>query len=99
MADGAAILAELDTELLKKLYDRKIRISVSNLDLPSGLPGFVKEGVKGLVDAAVAPKFDMDLEMMYEMDGKPGRLQVGNNSKSIPIRLKLLEYFSNHVSH
>jgi hypothetical protein len=40
------------------------------------LPGFVKEGFKGLVDAAVAPKFDMDLEMVFESDGKPGRLQV-----------------------
>jgi len=77
VADGAAILAELDTKLLKKLYDRKLRISVSNLDLPASLPGFVKEGFKGLVDAAVAPKFDMDLEMVFEADGKPGRLQVG----------------------
>lgn len=76
MADGAAILAELDTALLQKLYDRQIRISVSNLDVPPALPEFVKEGFKGVVDAAVAPKFDMDLEMMYEMDGKPGRLQV-----------------------
>ena len=76
VADGAAILAEMDTKVLQKLYDRQIRISVSNLDLPPSLPGLVKEGVKGLVDAAVAPKFDMDLEMMYEMDGKPGRLQV-----------------------
>jgi hypothetical protein len=76
VADGAAILGELDTKLLQKLYDRQIRISVSNLDVPPGLPGFVKEGFKNLVDAAVAPKFDMDLEMMYEMDGTPGRLQV-----------------------
>lgn len=76
VADGAAILAELDTKLLQKLYDRKIRISVSNLDIPPSLPKVVKEGVKGLVDAAVAPKFDMDLEMVYEADGKPGRLQV-----------------------
>lgn len=76
VADGAAILAELDPKLLQKLYDRKIRISVSNLDLPAGLPGFVKEGFRGLVDATVAPKFDMDLEMVYESDGKPGRLQV-----------------------
>jgi hypothetical protein len=79
VADGAAILAELDTKLLEKLYDRKMRISVSNLDLPPSLPGILKEGVKGLVDAAVAPKFDMDLEMMFEMDGKPGRLQVCKN--------------------
>lgn len=76
VADGAAILAELDTKLLQKLVDRKIRISVSNLDLPPALPGLMKEGVKGLVDAAVAPKFDMDLEMVFEADGKPGRLQV-----------------------
>lgn len=76
VADGAAILAELDTKVLQKLYERKIRISVSNLDLPPSLPGFLKEGVKGAVDAAVAPKFDMDLEMMFEKDGKPGRLQV-----------------------
>jgi len=76
VADGAAILGELDTELLKKLYERQIRISVSNLDIPPTLPSFVKEGVKGLVDAAVAPKFDMDLEMIYESDGKPGRLQA-----------------------
>jgi hypothetical protein len=76
VADGAAILAELDTKLLEKLYERQIRISVSNLDLPPALPGFVKEGFKSVVDAAVAPKFDMDLEMIYEADGKPGRLQV-----------------------
>lgn len=76
VADGAAILAELDTKLLQKLYDRKIRISVSNLDIPPVLPGVVKNVIKDLVDAAVAPKFDMDLEMIYESDGKPGRLQV-----------------------
>lgn len=77
VADGMAILAEIDTAVLQRLYDRQIRISVSNLDIPPSLPGFVKEGVKGLVAAAVAPKFDMDLEMIYESDGKPGRLQVG----------------------
>jgi Taurine catabolism dioxygenase TauD, TfdA family len=76
VADGAAILAELDTALLKKLYKRQIRISVSNLDIPPALPAFAKEGIKMLVAGAVAPKFDMDLEMIYESDGKPGRLQV-----------------------
>jgi Taurine catabolism dioxygenase TauD, TfdA family len=79
VADGAAILAELDTKLLQKLYDRKIRISVSNLDIPPALPGPVKNVIKDLVDIAVAPKFDMDLEMIYEADGKPGRLQVSTN--------------------
>mmetsp|Transcript_24030 Transcript_24030/g.35547 ORF Transcript_24030/g.35547 Transcript_24030/m.35547 type:complete len:455 (+) Transcript_24030:168-1532(+) len=76
VADGAAILAELDSDLLQKLYDRQIRISVSNLDIPPSLPDVVKGGIKNLVDAAVAPKFDMDLEMIYESDGKPGRLQA-----------------------
>ena len=87
VADGAAILAEIDTEVLKRLYERELRISVSNLDLPPSLPGFIKDGVKGAVDAAVAPKFDMDLEMMYEADGKPGRLQVSPViSRSIAMR-------------
>ena len=47
-----------------------------NLDIPPSLPGPLKEGIISLVDAAVAPKFDMDLEMIYELDGKPGRLQA-----------------------
>lgn len=82
VADGAAILAELDTKVLQKLYDRKIRISVSNLDIPPALPAIIKEGIKGLVDVAVAPKFDMDLEMIYESDGKPGRLQAVETAES-----------------
>lgn len=82
VADGAAILADMDTELLQKLYDRQIRISVSNLDIPPSFPGFMKEGIKSVVDAAVAPKFDMDLEMMYEKDGKPGRLQAIETAES-----------------
>jgi len=76
VADGAAILAEMDTEVLQRLYERQIRISVSNLDIPPSFPTFVKTGIKDLVAAAVAPKFDMDLEMLYESDGKPGRLQA-----------------------
>ena len=76
VADGAAILADMDSKVLKSLYERKIRISVSNLDIPPSFPGPLKEGIKWAVDKAVAPKFDMDLEMIYESDGKPGRLQV-----------------------
>lgn len=82
VADGAAILADMDRRLLKDLYERKIRISVSNLDIPPSFPGFVKEGLKNVVDAAVAPKFDMDLEMIYEADGKPGRLQAIESAES-----------------
>jgi hypothetical protein len=80
VADGASILAEMETDTLKRLYDNGVRISVSNLDLPfkekDGITGMMREGVKSLVESAVAPKFDMDLEMMYEADGKPGRLQA-----------------------
>ena len=76
VADGAAILAELDTNLLKKLYDRKMRISVSNIDIPPAVPEFAQNGIRDLVGAAVAPKFDMDLEMMIGADGKEGRLQA-----------------------
>lgn len=82
VADGAAILAEMDTKILQKLYDRKIRISVSNLDIPPSLPGFMKDGIKDAVSVAVAPKFDMDLEMIYESDGKPGRLQAVETAES-----------------
>ncbi|GFH47663.1 hypothetical protein CTEN210_04138 [Chaetoceros tenuissimus] len=82
VADGAAILAEMDPKVLQKLYDRKIRISVSNLDIPPSIPGPLKEGIKNLVDVAVAPKFDMDLEMIYEADGKPGRLQAVESAES-----------------
>jgi len=82
VADGAAILAEMDTAVLQKLYDRQIRISVSNLDIPPSFPDPIKEGIKNLVDAAVAPKFDMDLEMIYESDGKPGRLQAVETAES-----------------
>jgi hypothetical protein len=82
VADGAAILAELNPDVLSRLYTRKVRISVSNLDIPPTLPSVVKEGIKNIVNIAVAPKFDMDLEMIYESDGKPGRLQAVETSES-----------------
>mmetsp|Transcript_54192 Transcript_54192/g.162262 ORF Transcript_54192/g.162262 Transcript_54192/m.162262 type:complete len:215 (-) Transcript_54192:521-1165(-) len=72
----------MDPAVLQKLYDREIRISVSNLDIPPAFPGPLKEGIKIAVDKAVAPKFDMDLEMIYESDGKPGRLQAVETAES-----------------
>merc|ERR1719486_1587147 len=36
----------------------------------------LRGAAKELVQNAVAPKFDMDLQMIYESDGKPGRLQA-----------------------
>mmetsp|Transcript_15037 Transcript_15037/g.34865 ORF Transcript_15037/g.34865 Transcript_15037/m.34865 type:complete len:455 (-) Transcript_15037:255-1619(-) len=82
VADGAAILAEMDTKLLQKLYDREMRISVSNIDIPPSFPEFAQNGIRDLVGAAVAPKFDMDLEMMIGADGKEGRLQAVEISES-----------------
>jgi hypothetical protein len=82
VADGAKILADMDPGLLRKIYERQVRISVSNLDLPGGTPGIIKEGFKSVVEAAVAPKFDMDLEMIYSADGKAGRLQAIESRES-----------------
>ena len=76
VANGAAILVEMDTEVPQRLYKHQIHISVSNLDIPPSFPTFVKRGIKDLVAAVVEPKFDMDLEMLYKSDGKPGRLQA-----------------------
>ena len=67
------------------MYDRKIRISVSNLDLDF-LDGPLKEplmeGVKSLVDTFVAPKFDMDLDMVWGADGQQMRLQAIEHAQS-----------------
>jgi hypothetical protein len=35
-----------------------------------------------LVDSAVAPKFDMDLQMLWGSDGRPMRLQAVQNAQS-----------------
>lgn len=79
IADAAKILQDLDPKIAQKFVDKKIRISVSNLDLDF-LDGPLKEplmdGARNLVDKFVAPKFDMDLEMIYGSDGKPMRLQA-----------------------
>ena len=82
IADGERIFRDLEPEVLQKLVERKIRISVSNLDLDvlGVLPGDTKDQamdkVKDMVAEQVAPKFDMDLEMIYGADGKPMRLQA-----------------------
>jgi len=80
IADGAEILGNMKTETIKKMNDNGVRISVANIDTPftdkEGLSGMARKGIQNLVQNAVAPKFDMDLEMIYETDGKPGRLQA-----------------------
>lgn len=65
----------------------QVRISVSNLDLDflnilGPLKPQAMEAVKKIVDRAVAPKFDMDLDMIYGADGKPLRLQAIEHAQS-----------------
>jgi len=87
IADGAKIFRDIKPEVLEDLYTRGVRISVSNLDLGflsalGPLKENAMEAVKGLVDKAVAPKFDMDLDMIYGTDGNPGRLQAIEHKQS-----------------
>lgn len=87
IADGAKIFRDMDTEILKEIYDKKVRISVSNLDLDflNGL-GPLKEPMaqflKGVVASTVAPKFEMDLDMIFGADGKEMRLQAIEHPQS-----------------
>jgi len=88
IADGEAIFRDLDPEVLKVLCERKVRISVSNLDI--GVLGALPEETKQkamekfgeLVDASIAPKFDMDLEMIWGNDGNELRLQAIEHKQS-----------------
>jgi hypothetical protein len=89
VADGAKIIKDMDPEVLKRIYERKVRISVSNLDLnfidwfPEGSKEGVKDFFQDLILKAVAPKFDMDLEMIYGADKtNPYRLQAIEHAQS-----------------
>lgn len=81
VADAARILADMDPGVLQRIYDRKIRISVSNLDFDFlKATGPLVDPLMGtfekLITNVVAPKFDMELEMLWGSDGKPMRLQA-----------------------
>lgn len=82
VADGAKILADLDPEVLQRIYAKKVRISVSNLDFnflaaTGPLVRPLMGGFKALIASAVAPKFDMELDMIYGADPtNPFRLQA-----------------------
>mmetsp|Transcript_127579 Transcript_127579/g.303155 ORF Transcript_127579/g.303155 Transcript_127579/m.303155 type:complete len:478 (+) Transcript_127579:50-1483(+) len=89
IADGAKIVNDLDKDVLKRIYENKVRISVSNLDLNflSGLPdGFreqVSDYLQDLILKVVAPKFEMDLEMVFGADqSNPYRLQAIEHAQS-----------------
>jgi len=80
VADGAEVLANMKTDAIRRMYENGVRISVSNINTPfkskEGISKVVREGLKDVVASQVAPKFDMDLDMIYEADGTPGRLQA-----------------------
>merc|ERR550532_990353 len=90
VADGAKIINDMDKDVLKRLYENKVRISVSNLDLGiiiNALPEHAKNGaanaLQNMILKTVAPKFDMDLEMVYGADGtNPYRLQAIEHAQS-----------------
>jgi len=90
VADGAKIINDMDKDVLKRLYENKVRISVSNLDVGiiiNALPEFAKTGaantLQDVILKTVAPKFDMDLEMIYGADGtNPYRLQAIEHAQS-----------------
>merc|ERR550532_1768414 len=90
VADGAKIINDMDKDVLKRLYENKVRISVSNLDLGiiiDNLPQHAKNGaanvLQNVILKTVAPKFDMDLEMVYGADGtNPYRLQAIEHAQS-----------------
>eukprot|EP00929_Paragymnodinium_shiwhaense_P033643 TRINITY_DN1843_c0_g1_i1.p1 TRINITY_DN1843_c0_g1~~TRINITY_DN1843_c0_g1_i1.p1 ORF type:complete len:485 (-),score=145.87 TRINITY_DN1843_c0_g1_i1:259-1713(-) len=84
LADGAKVIAGIDKEVLKRIYEKKVRISVTNLDLnfinalPSDeLKQSARNWLSEIIFGAVAPKFQMDLEMIYNADNSnPNRLQA-----------------------
>lgn len=89
IVDGAKIIKDMDPAVLKRIVDRKVRISVSNLDLnfvnvfPDGLQSSVRNVLSNLIFKVVAPKFDMDLEMVYNADSSnPNRLQAIEHAQS-----------------
>lgn len=81
VADGARILRDMDADVLRRIYEKKVRISVSNLDFDFlAATGPIRKQMmgffKGLISDTVAPKFDMELEMLWGSDGNPLRLQA-----------------------
>ena len=83
IADGERIFRDVPADVMKTLIEREIRISVSNLDLDvlGLLPGATKdeamEKVRTLVADTVAPKFDMDLDMIWGTDGQALAQEAG----------------------
>jgi len=88
IADGEKIFRDMDPEIMELICERQVRISVSNLDLdvlgvfPGDSKEKVMEAVRQKVAEAVAPKFDMDLDMIWGTDGRDMRLQAIEHAQS-----------------
>jgi len=89
IADGAKILEDIPADVRQRIYENKVRISVSNLDLNflGSLPGELQQGAKDWFQdfllKNIAPKFEMDLEMIYGADGtNPYRIQAIEHPQS-----------------
>lgn len=76
IADGRAIIRDIDSDVLKRLYDRNIRYSV--MELPffgfiDNLPDFLKPPVMGtiktLASTAINAKVDFDVELLWGEGG------------------------------
>jgi hypothetical protein len=79
LGDGRKILADLDTALVRRLYERKIRYSVMELpffgwidSLPRPVQPAVMAVVKGVVTAAMNAKVDFDVELVWQDAGYDG---------------------------
>eukprot|EP00306_Pavlova_sp_CCMP459_P011383 CAMPEP_0185193880 /NCGR_PEP_ID=MMETSP1140-20130426/28169_1 /TAXON_ID=298111 /ORGANISM="Pavlova sp., Strain CCMP459" /LENGTH=413 /DNA_ID=CAMNT_0027760749 /DNA_START=17 /DNA_END=1258 /DNA_ORIENTATION=- len=79
LADGRGVLADIDSDLAKRLYERQIRYSVMELpffgwidSLPEPLRPPVMGAVKGVVTAALNAKVDFDVELIWGEAGYDG---------------------------
>jgi len=79
LADGRSMLADIDTELLERLYERSIRYSVMELpffgwldSVPEPLRNPLMGIIKGAVGAALNAKVDFDVELVWGEGGYDG---------------------------
>ena len=90
LADGRAVLADMDKEVLGRLYSKGVRFSNAELpmfDFLRSVPDPAREvlqpALKKLADAAVAVKIDMELELKWAESEKDGlRLQAFSPAQS-----------------
>ena len=84
LADGRAVLADMDKDVLERVYTKGVRFSNAELpffDFLRSTPEAVKETLKpvfkAVADVAVAAKIDMELDLKWAENDKDGlRLQA-----------------------